>query len=619
MPQKIRLRDLDPSLVALLAGGEIGEGQLNNILSRYRKKSEVIVEQDIDPVYRNALYGLIDEVKNKLEKHLAQALVVAEKDLDPQLLQKIKSLESKIIGLGNGKDFSTDIQNIQDDIQELHNIIDAFDIETLSNTLTTLSSDMNAVESSIQQLITLNGTLRNDITSLNSSLADKRDKDTPITEDDLDTATAEKLNKSAEALAKAQELANTIDAAIASKRDKSDLITESDLDPLVVNKIGQGTQALTKTQELADSLKTGLESKRDKAVPIAETDLDSALVNKINSAASSVGDSISSLASEINLKLANKRDKSDPISEIDLSDSVKKQLANILNLDQAVSNLTTTVENGLDAKRDKNVPIKIADLEAGISDSINKITPLINRFNSFEDDVKNSLNSKRSKDELIVENDLSSALVDKLNRGTSAYDSVSDLKSRMNTFPQVEPGDYLSVSYAGGSVSGKKLFTPMLTVADESDVAALKSNDDVEEVFVRSTNKVFTREKEKGSSSSGDSNLVVQDDFFSIDVSSWNTFIVDSATKVIVAYVLSGGQVLRFNVKEQRKATTIGAGASIRFVCGNAMSVPVRVLAKMSDGKYTPADGVVSVLYETGAYTLRNESDEQLNIIIIEG
>lgn len=575
MPQKIRLRDLDPSLVALIAGGEIGEGQLNNILSRYRKKSEVIGEQDIDAAYRNAVYDRINDVKTKLEEHLAQILVVAEKDLDPALLQRIENMEEKIENAPESKDYSLDILNLQNNIQELRDIIEALDVGTLSGTLVSVQSDLESMQSSLQQLETTVNGIKGDIQSVNSALGNKRDKDTPIQESDLDAATVEKLNQITEILSNNQELSDAIESGLALKRDKSDLIGEKDLDPAIVNKL--------------DSI-------------------------------ANANDSVENLSADIDRQLANKRDKDTLILAADLDKSINDQLASIADISGTLTTLSLDVKSSLEKKRDKSVLIKGTDLEQNLSQEIAKITPLSNQLNEFENATNIALDTKRSKNELIAENDLASELANKIGRGTSAYDSVLDLQSRMNMFPQVTPGDLMTTSSSSGGVIGKKLFIEMLTVAEESEATALKNDTTVDKVYVRSTNKVFTRAKQGSSAtSSGPADLIAQSDFFSSNVSYWNAFIVDLPTKVIVAYVMSGGKVLRFNVREQRRSLTLNAGASASFTCGNAISVPVRVLAKESGGKYTPADGAISVLYNTDSYTLRNETDENLNIIVIEG
>ncbi len=725
MPQKIRLRDLDPSLVALIAGGEIGEGQLNNILSRYRKKSEVIVEQDIDAAYRNALYGRIDDVKTKLEDHLAQALVVADSNLTPELRQRIVSLEEKVNNFKEGKDFTTDIQLLQNDIKELHDSIDALNVGNLSTELVSLRTAVEKAQDDVKQMVELNDGFKTSLNEIRSAMANKRDKDALITENDLnavvlnklsqseqaleqmqnlsnsvntalaskrdkteligeadlDAATVEKIKQSAESLTKVQELSNkvttelegkrdkseliketdldvatvakldkgvdalnkvqalndTVSSGLASKRDKSDAITEDDLDAAAAGKLNRGGEALKRIDEVSDSVNAALADKRDKSVLIGENDLTQDIVNKLKLAAGG-SDAIDALSAEVTRQLANKRDKDVLINGTDLSQDINKQLAHIYDIDGSISNLSSNITNGLDAKRDKSVPIKITDLDTGVSDAINKVMPLVNRLDSFENDVKNSLDSKRGKNDLIVENDLASELANKIGRGASAYDSVLDLQSRMNMFPQVNPGDLLTVSYSGGSVSGKKLFMSMLTVADEADAVALKENKDVSVVFVRSICQVFAREKKEvepinpssapaasgtpsaaGTETQELPNLVAQEDFFTSDVSYWNTFIVDEDTKAIVAYVMSGGEALRFGAKERRKALKLAGGATMNFACGNAISIPVRVLAKDTSGKYTPADGVITVLYDVDSYTLHNESDETLDIIVIEG
>lgn len=653
MPQKIRLRDLDPSLRALIAGGEATEGQINLLLSQYRKKTEVIKEQDIDAAYRTTIYGKINEVKSKLEEHLAQALVVAAKDLDPALLQRINSLEDKVGAIKPGKDYESEIKALQNSIKEIRDIIDALNVEGINRTLTSLSASINSAQNEINQIKVLNNTFLNRFSTVENILANKRDKDVSIKESDLDAAVVDKLNKGVTALSKTDSLTNTINEGLNKKRDKDVLISEDDLDSGVRSKLNTLAEVNETVTSLPAEMELLLAKKRDKNVPIAETDLNDSIneqlarIREIDSTISNLSvsvdnklngkrdksvligrndlskpvndelDKIDSLALQVNTyktnmesALANKRDKGVAIKKSDLDSEVIQEFNRIDSLSSKIDTVKSDTTTLLNDKRDKNVAIKKNDLDSVVVQELDKITPLINRFNSFETSTNNALNAKRSKDVLINEADLNSALLNKINRGNSAVDAVAELSSRMNLFPNVQPGDYLTVNSANGSVSGKKVFIQMYSVADEADKNALVNNASVSTLFVRSTGKVY--EKKNGSFAENAS-------FFENNPSYWNTFIVDQTSNVIVAYVLSGGQVLRFNVKEQRKTATLNAGASISFACVNAMSVPVRVLAKESSGKYTPADGVVSVLYDAGSYTLRNESDENLNIVVIEG
>lgn len=653
MPQKIRLRDLDPSLRALIAGGEATDGQINLLLSQYRKKTEAIKEQDIDAAYRTAIYGKINEVKSKLEEHLAQALVIAAKDLDPALLQRINSLEDKVGAIKPGKDYEAEIKALQNSIKEIRDIIDALNVEGINHTLTSLSASINSAQNEINQIKVLNNTLLNRFSTVENTLANKRDKDVSIKESDLDAAVVDKLNKGATALSKTDSLTNTINEGLNKKRDKDVLISEDDLDSGVRSKLNTLAEVNETVTSLPSEMQLLLAKKRDKNVPIAETDLNDSIneqlahIREIDSTISNLSisidnklngkrdksvligrndlskpvndelDKIDSLALQVNTyktnmesALANKRDKGVAIKKSDLDSEVIQEFNRIDNLSSKIDTVKSDMTTLLNGKRDKNVAIKKNDLDSAIVQELDKITPLINRFNSFETSTNNALDTKRSKNVLINEADLDSALQNRINRGEAALNSVNGLSARINKFPQVTVGDYLSCNTEDGVVQGKKLFNQMYSVADEADKGALVSNASVSTLFVRSTGKVY---KKKNGSFTENAN------FFKNNFSYWNTFIVDQIYNVIVAYVLSGGQVLRFNVKEQRKTATLNAGASISFACMNAMSVPVRVLAKESSGKYTPADGVVSVLYDAGSYTLRNESDENLSIVVIEG
>lgn len=653
MPQKIRLRDLDPSLRALIAGGETTDGQLNLLLSQYRKKTEVIKEQDIDADYRNGIYSRINEVKSKLEAHLAQALVVAAKDLDPALLQRISSLEDKVGAIKPGKDYEAEIKALQNSIKELRDIIDALNVEGINRTLTSLSASIDSAQNEINQIKVLNNTFLNRFSTVENALANKRDKDVSIKESDLDVAVADKINKGVTALTKTETLTNTVNEGLNKKRDKDVLIGESDLDSGVLSKLNTLAAVNETVSSLPAEMELLLAKKRDKDVPIAETDLNDS-INEQLSHIREIDSTINNLSTSIDNKLNTKRDKSALIGRNDLSKPVNDELDKIGSLALQVNTYKTTMESALDnkrdksvaikksdldeevlqefnridtlsgkidtvksdtitlidGKRDKNVAIKKNDLDSAVAQELDKITPLVNRFNSFEKSTNDSLDTKRSKDVLINESDLDTTLQSKINRGEAALNSVNGLSAKMNLFPQAAVGDYLSCSTKDGVVRGKKLFNQMYSVADEADKSALVGNASVSTLFVRSTSKVY--EKKNGS-------FIENASFFKDDSGYWNTFIVDRASGIIIAYVLSGGGVLRFNIKEQRKAATLNAGASISFACVNAMSVPVRVLAKESGGKYTPADGVVSVLYDAGSYTLRNESDENLSIVVIEG
>lgn len=653
MPQKIRLRDLDPSLRALIAGGEATDGQINLLLSQYRKKTEVIKEQDIDAAYRTTIYGKINEVKSKLEEHLAQALVVAAKDLDPALLQRINSLEDKVGAIKPGKDYESEIKALQNSIKEIRDIIDALNVEGINRTLSSLSASIDSAQNEINQIKVLNNTFSNRFSTIENTLANKRDKDVSIVESDLDAAVADKLNKGVTALSKTDSLTNTINEGLNKKRDKGVPISEDDLDSGVRSKLNTLAEVNETVTSLPAEMELLLAKKRDKDVSIAETDLNDSIneqlahIREIDSTISNLSvsidnklngkrdksvligrndlsepvndelDKIDSLVLQVNTyktnmesELANKRDKTVAIKKSDLDSEVIQEFNRIDSLSEKIDTVKSDTVKLIDGKRDKNVAIKKNDLDSAVTQELDKITPLINRFNSFETLTNNSLDTKRSKDVLINETDLDSALQSKINRGEAALNSVNGLSARMNLFPQVAVGDYLSCSTKDGVVQGKKLFNQMYSVADEADKGALVNNASVSTLFVRSTSKVY--EKKNGSFTENAS-------FFKNNSSYWNTFIVDQTSNVIVAYVLSGGQVLRFNVKEQRKTATLNAGASLSFSCANAMSVPVQVLAKESSGKYTPADGVVSVLYDASSYTLRNESDENLSIVVIEG
>lgn len=653
MPQKIRLRDLDPSLRALIAGGEATDGQINLLLSQYRKKTEVIKEQDIDAAYRTTIYGKINEVKSKLEEHLAQVLVVAAKDLDPALLQRINSLEDKVGAIKPGKDYESEIKALQNSIKEIRDIIDALNVEGINKTLSSLSASINSAQNEINQIKVLNNTFLNRFSTVENTLANKRDKDVSIVESDLDAAVVDKLNKGVTALSKTDSLTNAINEGLNKKRDKDVLISEDDLDSGVRSKLNTLAEVNETVTSLPAEMELLLAKKRDKDVPIAETDLNDSIneqlahIREIDSTISNLSvsidnklngkrdksvligrndlskpvndtlDKIDSLASQVNTyktdmesKLANKRDKDVAIKKSDLDSEVIQEFNRIDSLSEKIDTVKSDTVKLIDGKRDKNVAIKKNDLDSAVTQELDKITPLVNRFNSFETSVNNSLDTKRSKNVLINETDLDSALQNKINHGETALNSVNGLSSKMNKFPQVAVGDYLSCSTKDGVVQGKKLFNQMYSVADEADKGSLVSNASVSILFVRSTSKVY--EKKNGSFTENAS-------FFKDDSSYWNTFIVDQTSKVIIAYILSGGGVLRFNIKEQRKTATLNAGASISFACMNAMSVPVRVLAKESSGKYTPADGVISVLHDVGSYTLRNESDENLSIVVIEG
>lgn len=553
MPNKIRLRDLDPDLIALISGKDVTEGQLNNVLSKYRKKDDIITEQDIDIAYRNMLSQSIENIKAKLEEHLSKILSIGENDLAPDFLQRIKNIETKIEALnkdsGEGEGSSSEPQDYSADIQKLQTAIDSIEA-----TLKTL--DVDTVSAKLNDAINAFDTIK----------------------DEAKTAK--------QAVDGYEERFNSMEEAIAGKRDKDSVVTEEELSPDIISKLGNCDEISNKFNELSVSVAEQIEQKRSIDTPIAEEDLDNSIVEKLNS---------------------------------------------ISGIDSLVQNLPSQFEASLEGKRDKS--------------------------------------------ESITEEDLDDALKEKVSLGESADSRISNIESRMNKFPAVEPGDYLTTADSFGNIEGKSLFSYFYTIKTAEDLAVLNDNKKAKYVLNTSTGECYVREyvgteapeespdepienppddqtenngdnksEENQSSSEEPTNdeaepsnpseteevpektdetvLVLKENFFETHTECWNTFVVDASTNRIIAYVLKNGILMYFygNQRDKKEiALSLNAEDDKTFECQNAMSIPLKILANDGNQKYVSAEHLVTVTYDTNAYTVKNETEEKLDLIIIEG
>jgi len=193
-PNKIRLRDLDPSLASLLSGGNISDEALKDLLSKYRSKEEVILEQDIDQKYKDAINTKISGIKAKLESHLEEAIVITESELDPVFLQKIANIEKNLNGLQGGIDLAAEINKLQDAVSAINSKLDAISFNEINQDVTDLRNGLSEIQKEIEQLKITNDDFMNKAKILNSLLDSKRDKDAFIEYDDLSDEVKEKID-----------------------------------------------------------------------------------------------------------------------------------------------------------------------------------------------------------------------------------------------------------------------------------------------------------------------------------------------------------------------------------------------------------------------------------------
>ena len=607
MPQKIRLRDLDPELRNMIAGSEVSSGELNTILSYYRKKTDIIPEQDIDVQYRNRIYDSINEVKTKLDEHLKKVLVVAKKDLAPELQQELDLIEQKINNLKGGEDYGSVIQELQFNFNNLKNVVNNLDLDKYDSQSKDILKKVGSIQDKIDEIKTFDEAIDAELNGLRDELKNKRDKANQITKTDLSDDVVNDIKKAVEALEEVNKLAILVN----SKRDNTVKIEKDDLSSEVINEIANGISASNRLTELSNYL----DSKRDKADLIGEKDLSADLITNIQKGISAL-ERTNNILNSLNAK----RDKDVLINKSDLSDDIVAELEK----NEEILNQITDIRNAIETKRSKDVLINESDLENNIVSTLQKVEPLKEKVDNILSEIDGRFNEKMDKGVPISEESLDNDVQDKLNKGNNAYDLANDINGRINIFPDVDAGDFLSVLTPLGNVGGKSILSFMTTVENEADVSAYKNDKDVTGVLALDSGEYYSW-KEVGStpdSNTGTSGATAKDkEFTKIEnhlkehTPLWNTFIVDEKSLQIVAFVKKGGTLIRLINK---RSVLLNAGQSKSFSRLQSMNISVKVFGKDSKGNYIPADAYVTVSYSQNAYTVTNESDENLDLIIVE-
>ena len=412
-------------------------------------------------------------------------------------------------------------------------------------------------------------------------------------------------------------------------------IKERDLDPDLLAKFSRGSSDITSL--LQDYIK--------KSETITEEQIPTSFKNSLKVQIDDLAD-----------KIKNCRKKSELIAYMDLADDVKTKLSSLeAKIDSAGNSDSTAgtkeineLKQLIDELRGKlsvetqtrstdvnNLSGRISTLESAAASTVKQSTidELNNKVASLEKSVSDAkglvnaqndkMKSLRQKDDDIEESELTLALQNKLQKMRSdidyLLDSIKAVVAKVIAVPGAKAGQYIYANSNAGSLSAKDLFVEIGVAEDSEDLNDLKQKG-----LVLIYNAADALYYEKIGSGYTGTKKVVSANLF-------GTLLVDSKSKTLHGYIMPDGTIHELSSKPKSMTVTLNAGAttSIDRENNNEFMAPT-VYAKYGekqvtvDGQnvkvpnYINASHLVTVVNEYDRYTLKNESDKTLTLLIKE-
>ena len=413
-------------------------------------------------------------------------------------------------------------------------------------------------------------------------------------------------------------------------------IKERDLDPNLLAKFSKGSSDITSL--LQDYIKKS-ETITEEQIP------------------TSFKDSLKMQINDLVNQIKKCRKKSDLIAYADLADDVKTKLSGLEAKIESINASSTSSENAkaindlkqlIEELRNKlSVEIKtrtndigilserVSALENTAASSIKQssIENLTNKVEALEKEVNNTngfiniqndkLKTFRKKDDDIEESELTLSLQNKIQKMRSdidyLLDSIGKVISKVIAVPDAKIGQYIYANNNTGSLSAKDLFIKIGIAEDNADFEDLKQGE-----FPIIYNAVDSLYYEKLNGSYSSTRKVVTPSLF-------GTLLVDSDTKTLYGYIMQDGTIHKLNLRPKTIMVTLESGAttSIERENNNEFMAP-SVYAKFSENQvtiegqikkvpnYINASHLVTVVNEYDKYTLTNDSDKTLTLLVKE-
>ncbi len=412
-------------------------------------------------------------------------------------------------------------------------------------------------------------------------------------------------------------------------------IKERDLDPALLAMFAKGGSDITRL--LQDYVK--------KNQAITEEQIPASFKNSLKVQIDDLAD-----------KIKNCRKKSELIAYADLADDVKTKLSSLeVKINSAGNSGSTAgtkeineLKQFIDELRGKlsvetqtrstdvnNLSGRISSLESAATSTVKQSTidGLNNKVASLEKSVSDAkglvnaqndkMKSLRQKDDDIEESELTLALQNKLQKMRSdidyLLDSIKAVVAKVIAVPGAKAGQYIYANSNAGSLSAKDLFVEIGVAEDSEDLNDLKQKG-----LVLIYNAADTLYYEKIGSGYTGTKKVVSANLF-------GTLLVDSKSKTLHGYIMPDGTIHELSSKPKSRTVTLNAGAttSIDRENNNEFMAPT-VYAKYGEKQvtvggqnvkvpnYINASHLVTVVNEYDKYTLKNESDETLTLLIKE-
>ena len=412
-------------------------------------------------------------------------------------------------------------------------------------------------------------------------------------------------------------------------------IKERDLDPALLAMFAKGGSDITRL--LQDYVK--------KNQAITEEQIPASFKNSLKVQIDDLAD-----------KIKNCRKKSELIAYADLADDVKTKLSSLEAKINSAGNSGSTagtkeineLKQFIDELRGKlsvetqtrstdvnNLSGRISTLESAAASTVKQSTidGLNNKVASLEKSVSDAkglvnaqndkMKSLRQKDDDIEESELTLALQNKLQKMRSdidyLLDSIKAVVTKVIAVPGAKAGQYIYANSNAGSLSAKDLFVEIGVAEDSEDLNDLKQKG-----LVLIYNAADALYYEKIGSGYTGTKKVVSANLF-------GTLLVDSKSKTLHGYIMPDGTIHELSSKPKSRTVTLNAGAttSIDRENNNEFMAPTEY-AKYGEkqvtvgGKhvkvpnYINASHLVTVVNEYDKYTLKNESDETLTLLIKE-
>lgn len=355
-------------------------------------------------------------------------------------------------------------------------------------------------------------------------------------------------------------------------------------------------------------------------------------------------------------KINNCRKKSELIAYADLADDVKTKLssleARITGAGNTGSGASTKEVNELkqfiEELRGKittetqsrstdvgNLSGRISALEGAAASTVSQstvdaISGKVTTLEKSVSDVKGLVNAQndkmksfRQKDDDIEESELTLALQDKIQKMRSdinyLLDSIKAVVGKTIAVPGAKAGQYIYSNSNTGSLSAKDLFVAIGVADDNEELVDLKQQN-----LPLIYNHADTLYYEKIGSGYTGTKKVVSHNLF-------GTLLVDIKAKILHGYIMPDGTIYEFSSKPKSITLTLNAGATASFSRenNNEFMAPT-VYAKYGEKQvsvggqtiktpnYIDASHLVTVVNEYDKYTLKNESDETLTLLVKE-